>query len=323
MRRFALSLLLAIFVCLQLPASGFAQSPTNDDESVPVFIPGSGNGEAEFNAPVPGWRVQVFASMFEKESRDFARTVEAKTGLRAHLVYSDYNHKVQVGSFSTRINAEVLRERLISLGYTSPWVVASRIQPEDDDKNAEADLDISGNHVELIVPPDTLVAVSMNEVDFARVSDLQKSALENLGNLEDQTPEPIVAELPAEESQPEKTSPVVKLPKESKPKAQSPPPAQISMEQKSGSWRIQIMTLFSLKYTEVEETAELARQKTGITARVFTLPRYKEGELPDPSERRRHVIALGEFDTREEAEISLEMVRKSGYPDAFTIQLEK
>ena len=48
-------------------------------------------------------------------------------------VYTDFEtplYKLRIGNFLDRDDAEILRMRLVSLDFSSSWIVRTRIQPE-------------------------------------------------------------------------------------------------------------------------------------------------------------------------------------------------
>ncbi len=84
---------------------------------------------------VPGFRVQVFASMYRDKAEAFRDGIVAQWGVKAYVV-EEYDpargltlYKVRVGNFLDRASAESMRDRIRSLwGYTDAFVVQDQVE---------------------------------------------------------------------------------------------------------------------------------------------------------------------------------------------------
>ena len=76
-----------------------------------------------------GYRVQIFAAEDAATAADVARRLEAR--LEGSPVYVEREgpwHKVRVGDFATRGEAELLRARLAGMGYSGAWIVPTTVR---------------------------------------------------------------------------------------------------------------------------------------------------------------------------------------------------
>ncbi len=86
---------------------------------------------------VPGFRVQVFASMYRDKAEAFRDGIVAQWGVKAYVV-EEYDpargltlYKVRVGNFLDRASAEAMRDRVRTLwGYTDAFVVQDQVEVE-------------------------------------------------------------------------------------------------------------------------------------------------------------------------------------------------
>lgn len=86
---------------------------------------------------VPGYRVQVFASMYRDKAEAFRDGIVAQWGVKAYVV-EEYDpargltlFKVRVGNFRDRAAAEAMRDRIRTVwGYTDAFVVEDQVEVE-------------------------------------------------------------------------------------------------------------------------------------------------------------------------------------------------
>ncbi len=74
-----------------------------------------------------GFRVQILASTSEKSAQSFADQARAKVEYPVYVEYIPPYHKVRVGDFIKRADAEACRDRLRGLGYVDAFVVESLV----------------------------------------------------------------------------------------------------------------------------------------------------------------------------------------------------
>ncbi len=87
---------------------------------------------------LPGYRVQVFASMYRDKAEAFREGIEARWGVKAYVV-EEYDpvrgvtlYKVRVGNFRDRPAAEAMRDRVRAVwGYTDAFVVEDEIEVQE------------------------------------------------------------------------------------------------------------------------------------------------------------------------------------------------
>jgi hypothetical protein len=77
-----------------------------------------------------GWRVQVFASRAQPEATAQATRVRSALGdqVPVYVERDDPWYKVRAGDFFDRLPAELLRERLVGLGWPEAWAVRTTIR---------------------------------------------------------------------------------------------------------------------------------------------------------------------------------------------------
>lgn len=86
---------------------------------------------------VPGYRVQVFASMYRDKAEAFRDGIVAQWGVKTYVV-EEYDpargltlFKVRVGNFRDRASAEAMRDRIRTVwGYTDAFVVQDQVEVE-------------------------------------------------------------------------------------------------------------------------------------------------------------------------------------------------
>lgn len=77
---------------------------------------------------IPGFRVQIGA--FTSQAGAEARAAEARTRF-TEQVYVEHiypHYKVRIGNCATRTEAELLKQKAISLGYYDAWIVSTQIE---------------------------------------------------------------------------------------------------------------------------------------------------------------------------------------------------
>ena len=74
-----------------------------------------------------GFRVQILAATDEKNANSFAEQARSKLDYPIYVEYIPPYHKVRVGDFIRRSDAESCRDRLRGQGYADSFVVESLI----------------------------------------------------------------------------------------------------------------------------------------------------------------------------------------------------
>jgi hypothetical protein len=74
-----------------------------------------------------GFRVQIFASTVEQSAKEVENKARFEFSENIYLTYEPPNYKVRVGDFVSRVEADLVRQKAISLGYKGAWVVADKI----------------------------------------------------------------------------------------------------------------------------------------------------------------------------------------------------
>jgi len=79
-------------------------------------------------AVIPGavgleYRVQVVASTVREEAEGVVGVLRGMIPDSVYIDYIDPYYKVRVGDFSTRTEAEGMRNKIVGLGYEDAWIV--------------------------------------------------------------------------------------------------------------------------------------------------------------------------------------------------------
>ena len=68
--------------------------------------------------------------MISTQALDKANTVLSELlpefGSEIYIIFDSPNYKVRVGNFKSRISAEKARQKIVSFGYSAPWVIITK-----------------------------------------------------------------------------------------------------------------------------------------------------------------------------------------------------
>ena len=79
---------------------------------------------------IEGFRVQIFATQDRNKADQLQEELALKFDEKIYVIFEAPNYKLRIGDFLDRDDAEILRMRLVSLDFSSSWIVRTRIQPE-------------------------------------------------------------------------------------------------------------------------------------------------------------------------------------------------
>ncbi|NLJ84879.1 MAG: SpoIID/LytB domain-containing protein [Firmicutes bacterium] len=85
------------------------------------------------------WRVQVKAVRDEQAAWDLKGKVEAEAGMISYVLHEEPWYKIQVGDAASLAEAEVIKEKIIGLGYEDAWISKAEAPVADavsDDSNS-------------------------------------------------------------------------------------------------------------------------------------------------------------------------------------------
>ncbi len=76
-----------------------------------------------------GYRVQIFATLYPEKAEALAEGIRAEWGYPVYVIHdpTDGLYKVRVGDFVTRAEAEALRDRFRSRGFTDAFLVQDQV----------------------------------------------------------------------------------------------------------------------------------------------------------------------------------------------------
>lgn len=110
-------------------------SPAETTQTAPPSAPENPPPSQAFVRTIPGYRVQVFASVYRDKAEAFREGIESRWGVKAYVVemydpaHGQTLFKVRVGNFTTRSEAEAMRDRIRTVwGYTDAFVVEDQIE---------------------------------------------------------------------------------------------------------------------------------------------------------------------------------------------------
>ncbi len=78
---------------------------------------------------IEGFRVQVLATSSQENADRLRDELAIEYGKDIYIVFEAPNYKVRIGNFIDRRLAEKLRLKLINKGYSSSWIIRTRIEP--------------------------------------------------------------------------------------------------------------------------------------------------------------------------------------------------
>ena len=76
---------------------------------------------------IPGFRVQIFVSRDEFETRQIEEQALMSFDESVYLIFDSPNYKIRVGDCRSRSEANELRQRAVGLGYKDAWVVQCKV----------------------------------------------------------------------------------------------------------------------------------------------------------------------------------------------------
>ena len=79
---------------------------------------------------VEGFRVQVLATRTRDNADQLRKTLADGYAEEIYIVFEAPNYKVRMGNFFDRKQAEKFRQILVKKGYTSAWIIRTRIDPK-------------------------------------------------------------------------------------------------------------------------------------------------------------------------------------------------
>ncbi|RME00906.1 MAG: SPOR domain-containing protein, partial [Calditrichaeota bacterium] len=83
-----------------------------------------------------GYRVQILQTEDAEEARMVQKDAILALDADVYLIYDNPYYKVRVGDFASRYEAETFLEKVVKKGYSSAWIVRTRINttPTKQDK---------------------------------------------------------------------------------------------------------------------------------------------------------------------------------------------
>ena len=79
---------------------------------------------------IEGFRVQILATKQLVEAEQIQKDLTSVLNQKIYIVFEAPNYKVRVGNFIDRNKAEIFRQDIIKRGYTSSWIIRTRIEPK-------------------------------------------------------------------------------------------------------------------------------------------------------------------------------------------------
>ena len=79
---------------------------------------------------IEGFRVQIFATEELAKAEQLQKDLSNILNQNIYIVFEAPNYKVRVGNFIDRNKAEDFRENVLNKGYTSSWIIRTRIEPK-------------------------------------------------------------------------------------------------------------------------------------------------------------------------------------------------
>ncbi len=80
---------------------------------------------------VEGFRIQLLATQDRFNAEKFKSELEKIYKNKIYIIFEAPNYKVRVGDFINRKNAEEMRQNLSKKGYTTAWIIRSKIEAID------------------------------------------------------------------------------------------------------------------------------------------------------------------------------------------------
>ena len=79
---------------------------------------------------IEGFRVQILATKELAKAEQLQKNLSNILNQKIYIVFEAPNYKVRVGNFIDRNKAEVFRKNILNKGYTSSWIIRTRIEPK-------------------------------------------------------------------------------------------------------------------------------------------------------------------------------------------------
>ena len=79
---------------------------------------------------IEGFRVQILATKELAKAEQLQKDLSNILNQNIYIVFEAPNYKVRVGNFIDRNKAEVFRKNILNKGYTSSWIIRTRIEPK-------------------------------------------------------------------------------------------------------------------------------------------------------------------------------------------------
>ena len=79
---------------------------------------------------IEGFRVQLLATKELATAEQLQKQLLGNLNQKIYIVFEAPNYKVRVGDFIDRKKAETLRQKMIKEGYSSAWIIRTRIKPK-------------------------------------------------------------------------------------------------------------------------------------------------------------------------------------------------
>ena len=80
---------------------------------------------------VEGFRIQLLATQDRFNAEKFKSELEKIYKNKIYIIFEAPNYKVRVGDFINRKSAEEIRQNLSKKGYTTAWIIRSKIEAID------------------------------------------------------------------------------------------------------------------------------------------------------------------------------------------------
>ena len=80
---------------------------------------------------VEGFRIQLLATQDRFNAEKFKSELEKIYKNKIYIIFEAPNYKVRVGDFIDRKSAEEMRQNLSKKGYTTAWIIRSKIEAID------------------------------------------------------------------------------------------------------------------------------------------------------------------------------------------------
>ena len=79
---------------------------------------------------IEGFRVQILATNQLSKAEMLQKDLSSILNQKVYIVFEAPNYKVRVGNFIDRSKAEKFRQNIVKKGYSSSWIIRTRIDPK-------------------------------------------------------------------------------------------------------------------------------------------------------------------------------------------------